>query len=65
MTKYDLLAPTISFFVFSGGGKSATRATITTALLIWVLAVICGLPALAGTHIAVRDKNMIILLFFF
>jgi hypothetical protein len=40
-----------------GGSKSATRATIATALLIWILAVVCGLPALFGSHVAVRLLN--------
>lgn len=36
-----------------GGGKRATRLTIAIALAIWLLAIMCGLPALIATHVKV------------
>ncbi|XP_061398769.1 neuropeptide CCHamide-1 receptor-like, partial [Musca vetustissima] len=39
------------------GGKRATRMTIAIALSIWLLAIICGLPALIGTYIKVVVVN--------
>lgn len=39
--------------IYTGGGKRATCMTITTAIVIWILAIICGIPALAGSNIKV------------
>lgn len=41
------------FFAETGGGRRATRMTIAIAVLIWILAIICGLPALIGSYIKV------------
>lgn len=38
-----------------GGGKRATRMTIAIALSIWVLAIICGIPAIRGSYIKVNS----------
>ncbi|XP_066153092.1 neuropeptide CCHamide-1 receptor [Euwallacea fornicatus] len=38
-------------FHTSSGGKKATRITVATAVGIWILAIICSLPALIGSHI--------------
>uniref|UniRef100_A0A182VM06 G-protein coupled receptors family 1 profile domain-containing protein n=1 Tax=Anopheles merus TaxID=30066 RepID=A0A182VM06_ANOME len=34
-----------------GGGRRATRMTITTAVLIWLLAIAFAVPAIVGSHI--------------
>ncbi|XP_049290068.1 neuropeptide CCHamide-1 receptor-like [Anopheles funestus] len=34
-----------------GGGRRATRMTITTAVLIWLLAIAFAIPAIIGSHI--------------
>uniref|UniRef100_A0A182WF52 G-protein coupled receptors family 1 profile domain-containing protein n=1 Tax=Anopheles minimus TaxID=112268 RepID=A0A182WF52_9DIPT len=36
---------------FLGGGRRATRMTITTAVLIWLLAIAFAVPAIIGSHI--------------
>lgn len=35
----------IKVFLFSGGGRRATRFTIMMAALIWLLAIVCAIPA--------------------
>ncbi|XP_030754400.1 neuropeptide CCHamide-1 receptor-like [Sitophilus oryzae] len=45
-------------FHTSSGGRRATRITICTAVGIWVLAFICAIPALIGSHIKeIRDDD--------
>lgn len=34
-----------------GGGRLSTRLTVTTAALIWILAIICAIPAGIGSYI--------------
>uniref|UniRef100_A0A182QV95 G-protein coupled receptors family 1 profile domain-containing protein n=1 Tax=Anopheles farauti TaxID=69004 RepID=A0A182QV95_9DIPT len=36
---------------FLGGGRRATRMTIATAVLIWLLAIAFAVPAIVGSHI--------------
>jgi gastrin-releasing peptide receptor len=36
------------------GGKKTTKLTITIALSIWLLAGICAIPAIRGSHIKVH-----------
>lgn len=38
---------------FAGGGRRATRMTLATAVSIWLLAILCGLPALIGSNLKV------------
>nr|CAI5832063.1 unnamed protein product [Callosobruchus analis] len=38
-------------FHASGGGKRATRVTLCTAFSIWILAIVCAIPAAIGSHI--------------
>ncbi|XP_050299028.1 neuropeptide CCHamide-1 receptor [Anthonomus grandis grandis] len=38
-------------FHTSSGGKKATRITVGIALSIWILAILCAMPALIGSHI--------------
>ncbi|XP_053690207.1 neuropeptide CCHamide-1 receptor-like [Sabethes cyaneus] len=40
-----------------GGGRKATRMTITIAVLIWILAIVFALPAIVGTHIRTEKVN--------
>lgn len=42
------------YFPTTGGGRRATRMTIATAVSIWILAIICGVPAILGSHLKVR-----------
>lgn len=34
-----------------GGGRKATRITITIAVSIWLLAILCAIPSAIGTHV--------------
>ncbi|XP_058066939.1 neuropeptide CCHamide-1 receptor-like [Anopheles bellator] len=36
---------------FLGGGRRATRLTIATAILIWLMAIAFAIPAIVGSHI--------------
>nr|XP_029724258.1 neuropeptide CCHamide-1 receptor-like [Aedes albopictus]XP_029724259.1 neuropeptide CCHamide-1 receptor-like [Aedes albopictus] len=40
-----------------GGGRKATRMTITIAVLIWILAIIFAVPAILGSHIRTEKVN--------
>ncbi|GLV34745.1 CCHamide-1 receptor [Carabus blaptoides fortunei] len=46
----------------TGGGRRATRVTVTIAALIWLLAIICAIPAGIGTYVRpfVTDKNKVL-----
>lgn len=37
--------------ITSGGGRRATRITLCIAIYIWILAIICAIPAAVGSHI--------------
>lgn len=37
-----------------GNGKRTTCMTIATAVFIWILAFICGIPALVGSNVKVK-----------
>lgn len=41
-----------------GNGKRATCMTIATAVFIWILALICGIPALVGSNVKVNKSSM-------
>lgn len=43
-------------FTAHSGGKRATRITIAIAVSIWILAGICGIPALRGSYVKVIKK---------
>ncbi|XP_058980951.1 neuropeptide CCHamide-1 receptor [Musca domestica] len=49
--RYFAIVDPLRKFHAHGGGKRATRMTIAIAVSIWLLAIICGLPALIGTYI--------------
>lgn len=36
-----------------GGGQRARRLNIAIALVIWFIAIICGIPALIGSYVKV------------
>ncbi|KFB47546.1 bombesin receptor subtype-3 [Anopheles sinensis] len=40
-----------------GGGRRATRMTIATAILIWLLAIAFAIPAIVGSHIKAINVN--------
>ncbi|XP_055620881.1 neuropeptide CCHamide-1 receptor-like [Toxorhynchites rutilus septentrionalis] len=40
-----------------GGGRKATRMTISIAVFIWVLAIVFAIPAIVGTHIRSAKVN--------
>ncbi|CAO1360169.1 unnamed protein product [Diamesa serratosioi] len=44
-------------FTAHSGGKRATRITIAIAVLIWILAGICGIPALRGSYVKTISVN--------
>lgn len=52
----NLSLPSLLFCVrrLGGGGKRATCMTMTTAVLIWILSLACGIPALLGSNVKVR-----------
>lgn len=39
--------------LLGGNGRRATCMTIATAVFIWILALICGIPALIGSNVKV------------
>ncbi|XP_073844488.1 CCHamide-1 receptor [Musca autumnalis] len=49
--RYFAIVDPLRKFHAHGGGKRATRLTIAIAVSIWLLAIICGLPALIGTYV--------------
>ncbi|XP_059226502.1 neuropeptide CCHamide-1 receptor isoform X2 [Stomoxys calcitrans] len=49
--RYFAIVDPLRKFHAHGGGKRATRMTIAIAIAIWLLAIVCGLPALIGTYI--------------
>lgn len=42
-----------------GGGRRATRMTIATAVSIWLLAVLCGIPALVASYVKVCSSSIV------
>lgn len=45
-------------FFISGGGRRATRITICIAVSIWIVAIICALPAALASHIkGIPEEN--------
>ncbi|XP_055921058.1 neuropeptide CCHamide-1 receptor-like [Eupeodes corollae] len=49
--RYFAIVDPLRKFHAHGGGKRATRMTISIAFSIWILAVLCGLPALISTSV--------------
>ncbi|XP_065368195.1 neuropeptide CCHamide-1 receptor [Calliphora vicina] len=55
--RYFAIVDPLRKFHAHGGGKRATRMTIAIAISIWLLAIVCGLPALIGTYIKKVEIN--------
>ncbi|CAD7088048.1 unnamed protein product [Hermetia illucens] len=55
--RYFAIVDPLRKFHAHGGGRRATRMTIAIAVLIWILAIICGLPALIGSYIKEIEIN--------
>ncbi|XP_030388059.1 neuropeptide CCHamide-1 receptor [Scaptodrosophila lebanonensis] len=49
--RYFAIVDPLRKFHAHGGGKRATRQTLAIALSIWLLAIVCGLPALIGSNV--------------
>ncbi|CAH0564396.1 unnamed protein product [Brassicogethes aeneus] len=44
-------------FHTSSGGKKATRITLCVAISIWILSIICAIPAAIGSHLKTFDEG--------
>ncbi|XP_062133433.1 LOW QUALITY PROTEIN: neuropeptide CCHamide-1 receptor [Drosophila sulfurigaster albostrigata] len=49
--RYFAIVDPLRKFHAHGGGRRATRMTLAIAVSIWLLAILCGLPALIGSNI--------------
>ncbi|XP_064542414.1 neuropeptide CCHamide-1 receptor [Drosophila montana] len=49
--RYFAIVDPLRKFHAHGGGRRATRMTLAIAVSIWLLAIICGLPALIGSNL--------------
>ncbi|EDW02108.1 GH21808 [Drosophila grimshawi] len=49
--RYFAIVDPLRKFHAHGGGRRATRMTLAIAVSIWLLAIICGLPALLGSNL--------------
>ncbi|BFG05040.1 neuropeptide CCHamide-1 receptor [Drosophila madeirensis] len=49
--RYFAIVDPLRKFHAHGGGRRATRMTLAIAVSIWLLAIICGLPALIGSYL--------------
>ncbi|XP_017148681.1 neuropeptide CCHamide-1 receptor isoform X2 [Drosophila miranda] len=52
--RYFAIVDPLRKFHAHGGGRRATRMTLAIAVSIWLLAIICGLPALIGSNLKAR-----------
>ncbi|KAM8712039.1 hypothetical protein ACLKA7_012544 [Drosophila subpalustris] len=51
--RYFAIVDPLRKFHAHGGGRRATRMTLAIAVSIWLLAILCGLPALIGSNLKV------------
>ncbi|XP_016947889.1 neuropeptide CCHamide-1 receptor [Drosophila biarmipes] len=61
--RYFAIVDPLRKFHAHGGGRRATRMTLATAVSIWLLAILCGLPALLGSnlkHLGINEKSIVI-----
>ncbi|XP_023167451.2 neuropeptide CCHamide-1 receptor isoform X2 [Drosophila hydei] len=49
--RYFAIVDPLRKFHAHGGGRRATRMTLAIAVSIWLLAIVCGLPALIGSNL--------------
>ncbi|KAH8309609.1 hypothetical protein KR059_012310 [Drosophila kikkawai] len=49
--RYFAIVDPLRKFHAHGGGRRATRMTLATAVSIWLLAILCGMPALLGSKL--------------
>ncbi|XP_001361197.4 neuropeptide CCHamide-1 receptor [Drosophila pseudoobscura] len=55
--RYFAIVDPLRKFHAHGGGRRATRMTLAIAVSIWLLAIICGLPALIGSNLKYLGIN--------
>ncbi|XP_039955533.1 neuropeptide CCHamide-1 receptor [Bactrocera tryoni] len=55
--RYFAIVDPLRKFHAHGGGKRATRMTIAIAVSIWLLAILCAMPALIGTNVKQVEIN--------
>ncbi|XP_017477288.1 PREDICTED: neuropeptide CCHamide-1 receptor-like isoform X1 [Rhagoletis zephyria] len=55
--RYFAIVDPLRKFHAHGGGKRATRMTIAIAVSIWLLAILCAVPALIGTNVKRIEIN--------
>nr|XP_036230712.1 neuropeptide CCHamide-1 receptor [Bactrocera oleae] len=55
--RYFAIVDPLRKFHAHGGGKRATRMTIAIAVSIWLLAILCAMPALIGTNVKQLEIN--------
>lgn len=62
--RYFAIVDPLRKFHAHGGGRRATRMTLAIAVSIWLLAILCGLPVLIGSHLKPvginPDKSIVI-----
>lgn len=46
-------------FSFVGGSRKATRLTLGIAISIWILAILCAIPAAIGSHLMSINEGTI------
>lgn len=56
-TQHQIITHHLSNYFFPGGGRKATRITLGIAISIWLLAIICAMPAAVGSYIMVVTDN--------
>ncbi|KAH8233572.1 neuropeptide CCHamide-1 receptor [Drosophila bipectinata] len=60
--RYFAIVDPLRKFHAHGGGRRATRMTLAIAVSIWLLAILCGMPALLGSYIKqliINEKSII------
>ncbi|ALC41974.1 CCHa1r [Drosophila busckii] len=55
--RYFAIVDPLRKFHAHGGGRRATRMTLAIAVAIWLLAIVCGLPALIGSNLKPMGIN--------
>ncbi|KAH8277922.1 hypothetical protein KR018_010338 [Drosophila ironensis] len=61
--RYFAIVDPLRKFHAHGGGRRATRMTLAIAVSIWLLAILCGIPALIGSYLrplGINDSKSIV-----
>lgn len=51
--------------ILGGGGQRARRLNILIAIVIWIIAILCGIPALVGSYVKVHSKSLFLFILFY